>query len=211
MLKSFSSFWDKHGFSTLVILTIIFFLLYWLFFTRHNPHGSYSTTYYYDPKTSKMSVTVTPNSRRWEDDDRSSTSSSQSSQRSGTRRITQTSKGETICKNYLEYLFERPFQKVRPSFLYNSVTHDNLELDMYNEDLNLACEFNGRQHYEYVPFLHANSRVNFHNQKYRDKEKRQLCEKYGVRLITVPYTIPPEKIPAYLKQEVSRLGIPCRR
>lgn len=210
MLKSFSSFWDKHGFSTLVILTIIFFLLYWLFFTRHNPHGSYSTTYYYDPKTSKMSVTVTPNSRRWEDD-RSSTSSSQSSQRSGTRRITQTSKGETICKNYLEYLFERPFQKVRPSFLYNSVTHDNLELDMYNEDLNLACEFNGRQHYEYVPFLHANSRVNFHNQKYRDKEKRQLCEKYGVRLITVPYTIAPEKIPAYLKQEVSRLGIPCRK
>lgn len=210
MLKSFSSFWDKHGFSTLVILTIIFFLLYWLFFTRHNPHGSYSTTYYYDPKTSKMSVTVTPNNSRWEND-RSSTSSSQSSQRSGTRRITQTSKGETICKNYLEYLFERPFQKVRPSFLYNSVTHDNLELDMYNEDLNLACEFNGRQHYEYVPFLHANSRVNFHNQMYRDKEKRQLCEKYGVRLITVPYTIPHEKIPAYLKGEVSRLGIPCRK
>lgn len=205
MFKTFSSFWDKHGFSTLVILTIIFFLLYWLFFTRHNSHGSYSTTYYYDPKTSKMSVTVTPNYNA------GSRTSSESSHRSTPRRIVQTSKGETICKNYLEYLLERPFQKVRPSFLYNSVTHDNLELDMYNEDLNLACEFNGRQHYEYVPFLHGNSRVNFHNQMYRDKEKRQLCEKYGVQLITVPYTIPHEKIPAYLKQEITRLGIPCRK
>ena len=200
MFKSFSSFWDKHGFNVLVGLTIIFFLMYWFFFTRHNSKGSYSTTYYFDPRTSKMSMTVNPS---WETS--SSTSSKRSS--SSSKRVTQTSKGEIICKNYLEHLFERPFQKCRPPFLYNTVTHDNLELDMFNPDLMLACEYNGRQHYEYIPFLHGNSRTNFHNQMYRDKEKRELCAKHGVRLITVPYTVPHDKIPSFIQEEVIRLRI----
>lgn len=208
MFRSFSRFWNEHGFSVLVISTIIFFLLYWLFFTRHKSKGTYSTSYYYDPKTSKISMKIEP---RWEKESTTSTSStgdrnSQTSS-SSSRRVTQMSKGEKICKHYLEYIFERPFTKCRPPFLYNSVTNDFLELDMYNPELNVACEYNGKQHYEYIPFLHGNSRTNFHNQLYRDKMKKELCEKHGIQFIVVPYTIPSEKIPEFLKQEIRRLKI----
>jgi hypothetical protein len=204
IFQRIGSYWNKHGLQLLVILTILFFLIYWLFFTRHKDKGSYSTTYYYDPKTSKISVKITPE-KNWETNSITRSVSSSSSNKS--KRVTQTSRGETICKNYLEYVFERPFQKCRPPFLYNTVTNDILELDMYNPELNLACEYNGRQHYEYVPFLHGNNRANFQNQMYRDKEKKILCRKNGVRLITVPYTIPHEKIPAFLKDEIRRLGV----
>jgi hypothetical protein len=124
-----------------------------------------------------------------------------------TKQVTQSSKGERICKNYLEYIFERPFQKVRPPFLYNTVTSENLELDMYNQEVNLACEYQGRQHYEYIPFFHGPTRDKFQNQKYRDEKKAELCRKNGVRLLIVPYTIPNEKIPEFIQKELQRLGI----
>lgn len=206
MFKSFSSFWDKHGLNVLVGVTIAFFLIYWLFFTRHKAGGTYSTSYYYDPKTSKLSMTIHPSSYASET---SSVSSKKSSSTSSSKRgPPQCSKGERLCKNYLEYVFERPFQKVRPPFLYNTVTNANLELDMFNPELRLACEYHGRQHYEYDGFMHGNSRANFHNQLYRDKEKMELCAKNGVQLIVVPYTVPLEKIPAFLKEELVRRKIP---
>lgn len=200
MFQSFSTFWYKHGFNLLVVLTILFFLLYWLFFTRHRQGGTYSSTYYYNPRTGSISSEEPASYRKKK--------SWGGSRPSSPRQVTQTSKGEVICKNYVEYLFERPFIKCRPSFLYNTVTHENLELDCYNADLRLAIEYNGRQHYEYVPFLHGNSRTNFHNQKYRDEKKKEMCEKQGIYLITVPYTVPHDKIPSFLKDEITRLRIP---
>ena len=199
MFKSFSTFWYKHGFNLLVVVTILFFLLYWLFFTRHRQGGTYSSTYYYNPRTGSISSeepVASYRKKKW------------GSRPNSPRQVTQTSKGEVICKNYVEYLFERPFIKCRPSFLYNTVTHENLELDCYNADLRLAIEYNGRQHYEYVPFLHGNSRTNFHNQKYRDEKKKEMCQKQGIYLITVPYTVPHDKIPSFLKDEITRLRIP---
>jgi hypothetical protein len=185
MFQRITQFWNEHGFITCVILTIIFFLIYWLFFTRHKQDGTYSTTYYYPPG-GKLKNEF---------------------KRSGSPRgPPQTSKGEVICKSTLESLFQRPFQKIRPSFLYNTVTHENLELDMYNQEINLACEYNGKQHYEYIPYFHQNSRTNFHNQKYRDERKIEMCRKNNIPLIIVPYTIPPEEIPNFIRQEVRRLG-----
>jgi hypothetical protein len=182
MFERITRFWNEHGFITCVILTIIFFLIYWLFFTRYREDGTYSSTYYYPTGTTTL-------------------------QKSPPRRqVVQTSKGELICKQYLESLFQRPFQKCRPSFLYNTVTHENLELDMYNPEINLACEYNGKQHYEYVPYLHKNSRINFHNQKYRDERKIEMCRKNNVPLIIVPYTVPHDKIPEFIKQEIRRIG-----
>jgi hypothetical protein len=185
MFQRIKRYWDEHGFITCVILTIIFFLIYWLFFTRHKEDGTYSSSYYYPIGIQQQSKSPKVNSPR---------------------RVVQTSKGETICKNYLEHVFQRPFQKCRPSFLYNTVTHENLELDMYNSEINLACEYNGKQHYEYIPYLHQNSRTNFHNQKYRDERKIEMCRKNNVPLIIVPYTVPHEKIPEFIRQEIRRIG-----
>jgi hypothetical protein len=116
------------------------------------------------------------------------------------------SKGEIICRNYLEKFFNRPFKKARPDILRNPVTDNfNLELDCYNPELNLAVEYNGVQHYKYTPFFHK-TRDAFHNQKYRDYLKRDLCSKNGIKLIEVPYTVEKTEIEKYLKEKLVTMG-----
>lgn len=116
------------------------------------------------------------------------------------------SKGEKKCKEFLEYLFDRKFEKVRPDFLTNPITHQPLEIDLYNEELKLAVEYNGKQHYVYNKMMHQNSKDSFRNQQYRDHIKKELCEKNGINLIIVPYTVNLENIPDFLYQKLQQLG-----
>jgi len=116
------------------------------------------------------------------------------------------SKGETKCRDVLQKLFKKPFPSVRPDFLFNNMTGKNMELDMYNKGERLACEYNGRQHYEYVPYLHKNDRRNFMTQQYRDKQKQDVCKKLGIKLISVPYTVKDDEIELYLKEELLKFG-----
>lgn len=99
------------------------------------------------------------------------------------------SEGERRTRAFLEHYFKKPFPKSRPNFLNNEVTGGkyNLEIDCFNEELKLGVEFNGRQHYEYVPFFHS-SKEAFYNQKYRDKLKQVYCRDYNITLIQIPYT-----------------------
>ncbi len=107
------------------------------------------------------------------------------------------SAGEIECKKTVENFFDKKFEKVRPDFLNNNVTGCKLELDCYNPELKLAIEYNGRQHYEYVPFFHKNKEAML-NQKYRDEMKKTKCIQNGITLIEVPYTIPVPKIKDYI-------------
>lgn len=116
------------------------------------------------------------------------------------------SKGEQMCKNFVEFYFQKPFDKTRPDFLKNPVTGENLELDLYNPDLKLAIEYNGSQHYHYNSFMHKNSRDKFQNQQYRDLIKQDLCRKAEITLVIVPYTVPHEQIGGFLLEEFKRLG-----
>lgn len=116
------------------------------------------------------------------------------------------SKGEAKCKEFVEFFFQRSFDKCRPQFLQNPVTKENLELDMFNSDLALAIEYNGAQHYNYNSFMHGNSKDKFYNQQYRDLIKKDLCEKNNVRLIVVPYTIQENQIASFLFEELKKLG-----
>ena len=113
--------------------------------------------------------------------------------------------GEQACKKALEGIFQRPFlSNIRPDFLSNPVGGHNLELDVYNSELNLACEYNGKQHYEFVPFFHP-SRKDFELQQYRDEFKRRLCKEVRLDLIEVPYTVPPNDIEEYIRDELDEL------
>lgn len=114
------------------------------------------------------------------------------------------SKGEKECRTFLEYFFHKKFDRIRPPFLTNPITHQCLELDCYNDELKLAVEYNGAQHYQYNSMMHQNSKHSFQNQQYRDYIKKDLCEKQGITLIIVPYTIPVSQIPSFLYQELLR-------
>ena len=112
------------------------------------------------------------------------------------------SKGEIECRRVMETTFNRPFNKIRPNFLRN-VNGQNLELDIYNDELKIAVEYNGRQHYEYVPYFHR-TRESFNNQKQRDFIKRLLCEKHGIFLIEVPYNVKINDIEPYILSELEK-------
>jgi hypothetical protein len=107
------------------------------------------------------------------------------------------SRGERLCKQTLERIYGLPFVTVRPSWLTNPETQEPLELDCYNDDLKIAVEYNGEQHYKWPNFTNQ-SYNQFINQVRRDKFKMELCEKLGVYLIIVPYNIKYEKIPSYI-------------
>lgn len=62
-----------------------------------------------------------------------------------------------------------------------------LQLDRYYPDLKVAFEFNGRQHYEYNPYMHE-TEENFRYLQRCDIKKRRECKKRGVTLITIKYT-----------------------
>ncbi len=114
------------------------------------------------------------------------------------RKSSKRSKGETICCQTLEQIYGAPFDTVRPNWLKNPETGMNLELDCYNDDLRLAVEYNGIQHYVWPNFTRQ-SYDDFVKQVRRDRFKVDTCDINGVYLITVPYNVPHELIPRYIQ------------
>lgn len=111
------------------------------------------------------------------------------------------SAGETECRRVAEQLTGFRFPKARPDFLKNEITNANLELDCFCSELGIGIEYNGKQHYEYVPHFHS-SRDAFYNIKYRDQIKKRLCEENGIDLIVVPYTIRIDDIEDFIRQKL---------
>lgn len=101
------------------------------------------------------------------------------------------SKGEQLCRQVIQDIYGVPFYCVRPIFLKNPETGRNLELDLYNDDLKLAIEYNGQSHYVFPNNFHK-TEEEFINQVRRDQFKLEMCDKNGIYLITVPYHIPLE-------------------
>jgi hypothetical protein len=111
--------------------------------------------------------------------------------------------GEKMCRTILEYIYKKPFEKIRPKWL------ERMELDGYNEELGIAFEYNGEQHYTRVNCWHK-SEKEFLAQQERDIKKKRICDERGILLLVIPYTIkhmdiydaifgqiPPEKIPEH--------------
>ena len=121
--------------------------------------------------------------------------------------LNKTFKCEELCRNTLEEIYKVPFPKVRPDWLKNPETGRNLELDCYNEDLGLALEYNGSQHYSENSVWNADYNQ-FTKQKERDELKMKLCKDNNIKLIVVPYTISPDNIPEFIKNELIRGTIP---
>jgi hypothetical protein len=187
MFKNFDKFWEENGFDILVGISIGIILIN--YFYREGKKGTWD-------KTFQRPTTITHTSNIY---------------KSYTPTNSKDSKGEIECRRVLETIFKSPFPKTRPNILRNSVTSNdntdfNLELDCYNQHLKIACEYNGAQHYKYIPHFHK-SKDAFQNQKYRDYMKRDLCKKNGILLIEVPYTVKIEDIQDYIVKQLKDVGL----
>jgi|SRR5271156_3529100 hypothetical protein len=112
-------------------------------------------------------------------------------------------KHENKCRSILEKYFNKPFNKIRPDFL-KQPNGKNLELDMYNQELNIACEYNGVQHEKYSPFFHK-SYQDFIDQQNRDQFKYNKCRELNIKLIVVPSSIKYENLESYIKNEIKKI------
>ncbi len=116
------------------------------------------------------------------------------------------SKGEYKCQEVLENYFKKPFVNVRPKWLKNPETMKCLELDCYNEEVKVALEYNGIQHYKFPNGI-SKSKEDFDKQVSRDNIKKVICEARGVILIVVPYTIKHDNIENFIIDSLKKYNL----
>lgn len=92
--------------------------------------------------------------------------------------------GEKFSRIYFEKYFKKQFNKIRPDWLIG-INGKKLELDGYNEELKIAFEHQGDQHYD------TNHPLNQMNQNpnttiENDKIKNKLCKENKIQLIYIP-------------------------
>ena len=188
MISYLIKLWKEYSFEIILGLSLAFILFYGLYCKFKKKKGTWSKKVYYNPLLSKKNNLHKPQQ-----------------QSPYHRPPPKESKGELECRRVLQEIFKKPFYKSRPSFLNNPVTggNFNLELDCYEPTLNIALEYNGIQHYKYIPYFHRNKEA-FLNQKYRDDMKRRICKENGVLLIEVPYSVKIEDIKSYILSELNK-------
>jgi len=92
--------------------------------------------------------------------------------------------GEDYCRKFFEEKYKKEFPKRRPKWLINE-NGNRLELDGYCEELNLAFEYNGRQHYEIVSKFKM-TKEDLKIIKSHDEIKIKKCKEKSVILYVIP-------------------------
>jgi len=94
------------------------------------------------------------------------------------------SRAEKMVKYILECLIDKKFEKIRPDELKYPETGRNLEIDMYNQELNLGFEYQGEQHFNKVSKFKTTDEI-LKKQKEHDLFKQNRCKEIGMNLIFI--------------------------
>ena len=92
---------------------------------------------------------------------------------------------EQITQQWLEkhnILFEKEYVF---NDLYGEQCHLRFDFKIKNQSTVIECQ--GKQHYQYIPFLHNNNYENFQLQQRYDNLKKAYCKKNNIKLIVIPY------------------------
>lgn len=124
--------------------------------------------------------------------------------RSGTQGLS-----ERICRLYFEGIFGRRFPQSRPSWLLNE-RGKQMHLDGYCEELGLAFEHHGIQHYERVNFFHGKrgGDISLKTRQRDDNHKEKLCRENKVLLIIVPaldHLLPKDELFNFIREKCINL------
>lgn len=115
-------------------------------------------------------------------------------------------KSEEICRKILELIFNKKFPKQRPRWLKNR-NNNQLELDGFCEELNIAFEHNGFQHYKIGIF--SSSQKQLINIQNNDIDKLNICNTKGIKLLIIPdlNVLKLKNLIQFIEQELTRLNI----
>lgn len=109
-------------------------------------------------------------------------------------------KAQTSFKNVIEAFFDKPFPTVWPKWLVNR-KNKRLQLDGYNEEINVAFEYQGYQHY--MPgWFDKKDKNSFRHRVENDIDKLRACKSRGVNFIVVPYYTPRDQWTDLIKSTV---------
>lgn len=86
---------------------------------------------------------------------------------------------ENAARLLVEAHFSKSFPNVHPEW-FTSEEGNVMEIDMYNEELKIAFEYNGKHHYEPIFGEEALAKTQL-----RDEYKKTLCESFGIKLIQI--------------------------
>lgn len=115
--------------------------------------------------------------------------------------VCHTYRGEEKCRFIFEQLTGEKFPKLTRSF------GSKMEIDGYCECLLMAFEYHGKHHYQRIKYWHK-SEQDFIKQQKRDQQKVDLCKKYGITLLIIPYFEDTEK---YVKSLLEKCEININR
>jgi len=109
---------------------------------------------------------------------------------------------EPLFREVLEEIVSKfgdfEFPNIRPDWLRSPETDKRLELDCYNEELELAFELQGTHHYE--PIKAWGGEARFAKTIRRDSHKLTECRKHGVQLFRIDNR-PVSRKPLQIKRE----------
>ncbi len=103
---------------------------------------------------------------------------------------------EEICRGVFEHLFEKAFPKRR---------FGRVEFDGYCEELKIAFEYQGFQHYKHHHIWHKGKRT-LEAQKTRDRKKEEFSREKKITLVTIPYIIQPSEFESHIISELQKQG-----
>ena len=115
--------------------------------------------------------------------------------------------GEQITREIFEKIFDKEFPKERPSWLINA-EGNQMELDGFCQELLLAFEHQGEQHFTSNSHYYKNQ-LEFQKRLRDDKKKVKLCRENHVNLIIVseiPRLLSIQEAPVFILKECQRLG-----
>lgn len=105
---------------------------------------------------------------------------------------------EEVCRKVFEQIFCKEFINTRPEWMKTD-EGQRLELDGYCDELNLAFEYQGRQHFE-IGFF-GSTQEDLEHQKIRDQKKIQICKQNNVDLIVIRFDQDLNNLPQIIKEQ----------
>jgi hypothetical protein len=124
-------------------------------------------------------------------------------------RVCHGSLGERTVRELLRSFFGKSFPSVQPAWLRNPKTGKRLQLDCFSEELGLAVEHQGDQHYQEVPNFSVDG-PKLRAIRANDRRKRRLCAERGVILVHIRERDtrgPIEDVRERLAKRLSRRGV----